>query len=127
MACLFVICNVCIQWEWCLVIRLSTCSLTSVCGGWFLLLVLAGKTGLQNQTVYISSRTKSGAVIGFYLRAHRICSDKFLEDELVYVTETFQRLMYPLGLFKRLRNKAVNILNKVSCAPKVKKNYLTLL
>ena len=66
------------------------------------------------------ARMKSGMVIRFYVQALSICSDDFLEDELVW------KAMYPLGLLQRLINKVVNILNKVQNEPKVKKNCFIL-
>ena len=47
-----------------------------------------------------SDRTKSGVVIGFYLRELRVCDEEFLNDELTYVTQAFQKLFSPLGLLK---------------------------
>ena len=43
-----------------------------------------------------SDRTKSGAVIGFHLRALRECDKEFLNHELTYVTQAFKKLSYPL-------------------------------
>ncbi|XP_045137175.1 uncharacterized protein LOC123519735 [Portunus trituberculatus] len=36
-------------------------------------------------------KTKSGIVIGFFLRAFRVCSDEFLHDECAYIVEAFKR------------------------------------
>ena len=47
-------------------------------------------------------------------------------DEIVYETEAFLRSMYLLGLLKGLKNKVVNILNKVHSEHKVKKNDLII-
>ena len=49
-----------------------------------------------------NDRTKLGVVIGFYLRALRVCDEEFLNDELTYVTHGFQ-LSYPLGLLKKAK------------------------
>ena len=59
-----------------------------------------------------SHRTKTGTVIGFFLRAYRICSEEFLEDELQYVINAFKKLAYPEGLLQVLREKARGILHR---------------
>lgn len=41
------------------------------------------------------TRTKRGVIIGFYLRALRICSAKYLDDEFSYIEDTFSSLSYP--------------------------------
>ncbi|XP_076035997.1 uncharacterized protein LOC143021961 [Oratosquilla oratoria] len=56
-----------------------------------------------------STRTKTGVIIGSYLRAIRICSDEFLTDEISYMTEAFRKLMYLSGLIHKLKNKAFMI------------------
>ncbi|XP_076036842.1 uncharacterized protein LOC143022503 [Oratosquilla oratoria] len=56
-----------------------------------------------------STRTKTGVIIGFYLRAIRICSDEFLSGEISYIIEAFRKLMYPSGLLHKLKNKAFMI------------------
>ena len=53
-----------------------------------------------------SERVKSGVVIGFFLRAFRICDEEYLTEEIEHITETFTRLKYPKGLLIRLRKKA---------------------
>ena len=58
-----------------------------------------------------SERTKSGVVIGFFLRAIRICSEEYLEEEFMYIENAFVRLRYPRGLLKKLKKKAVSIAN----------------
>ena len=52
---------------------------------------------------------KEQVVVGFYLRALRICSPRFLDAELDYVTATFKRLMYPTGLLVQLLKRAKHI------------------
>ena len=47
------------------------------------------------------SRTKSGVVIGFYLRALRICHTEFLDRELSHIKEAFRRLLYPAGFIEK--------------------------
>ena len=59
-----------------------------------------------------SDRTKSGVVIGFFLRAYRICSSGFIEEEIDYIKSAFRKLGYPEGYLIKLRNKAVKIVNK---------------
>ena len=44
-----------------------------------------------------SERTKSGIVIGFLLRAHRICSPGYLQTEIDHILNSFLRLQYPSG------------------------------
>ena len=39
-----------------------------------------------------SNRVKSGVVIGFYLRAYRICSEEYLNAELSHIQEIFKEL-----------------------------------
>lgn len=48
-------------------------------------------------------------VIGFYLRALRICSPCFLQDELDYIVQVFLRLKFPLAMLIRLQKTARNI------------------
>ena len=57
-------------------------------------------------------RTKSGIVIGFFLRAYRICSAGYLKDELEYITRTFRRLRFPEALIINLQAKARKIKEK---------------
>ncbi len=52
-------------------------------------------------------RTKSGVVIGFFLRAYRICSGEYLSAECAHVMEVFDRLGYPIGLLGWLKKKAM--------------------
>ena len=56
-----------------------------------------------------SEKVKSGVVIGLFLRALRICSPEYLEDEFNHVIEAFKRLHYPLGMLLRLRRTAITI------------------
>ncbi|XP_076048770.1 uncharacterized protein LOC143029749 [Oratosquilla oratoria] len=57
-------------------------------------------------------RTKSGVVIGFYLRALRICSEEYLTEELNYITAAFKNLKYPEGMLRSSLRKATNIKNR---------------
>ena len=54
--------------------------------------------------------TKTGIVIGFFLRAIRICDQEFLDEEIQYITKTFSELCYPVGLIKKCLKKAYNII-----------------
>ena len=57
-------------------------------------------------------RVKTGTVIGFYLRAYRICSDEFLDSEIEFVTTAFKRLAYPESLLIRSKEVAKTIISK---------------
>lgn len=59
-----------------------------------------------------SERIKSGVVIGFYLRAMRVSSEEYLQEEIKYIQEAFSKLAYPLGLLIKLKNKARKIANR---------------
>ena len=59
-------------------------------------------------------RTKTGVVLGFFLRAFRICSEEFLQAELDYIIKAFEKLKYPMGLLHQLRRKAAAITNKAT-------------
>ena len=58
------------------------------------------------------NKIKSGLVIGSYLRAFRICSPQFLQDELTYIHNTYKSLQYPHYFIQRAKNKAFQIHNK---------------
>ena len=45
-----------------------------------------------------SHRTKSGVVLGFYLRALRICSPEYLDDEMNHIVSVFYNLKFPLAM-----------------------------
>ena len=44
-----------------------------------------------------SERVKSGIVIGFFLRAFRVCDNEYLNDEIEHIYEDFGKLKYPKG------------------------------
>jgi len=67
-----------------------------------------------------SSRVKSGVVIGFYLRAYRICSEEYLNDELSHIHEIFRQLKYPKAMIVKCRIKAKRIRSN---RPKQDKKY----
>ena len=50
--------------------------------------------------------TKRGIVIGFYLRAMRICDEEFLEEEISHINTAFARLRHPPTFLKECLHKA---------------------
>ncbi|XP_076046353.1 uncharacterized protein LOC143028317 [Oratosquilla oratoria] len=54
-------------------------------------------------------RTKTGVVIGFFLRALRICSQKFLDEEISLIKTIFRKLGYPEAFLSTSLKKAQNI------------------
>ena len=56
-----------------------------------------------------SERVKSGIVIGFFLRALRICDNEYIEDEFEHIYTTFMKLKYPKGFLIRQKQKAERI------------------
>ena len=56
-----------------------------------------------------SLRTMSGTVIGFFLRAFRICSAEYLEEEINHIFDIFRNLKYPKSLLIQWKNKAKRI------------------
>ena len=75
-----------------------------------------------------SDRVKRGVVIGFFLRAYRICRKEFLEEEIEHIMSSFTKLKYPKGLLISLKQKAINIRKKSTTRrPKNKdERYLTI-
>ena len=61
-----------------------------------------------------NERTKSGIVIGFFLRAFRICDTEYLKEELEHIYETFAKLKYPKGFLIKQREKAERIMKRNS-------------
>lgn len=59
-----------------------------------------------------NDRTKSGVVIGFFLRAYRICSKEFIDEEIKYIISTFRKLCYPEGYILKLKSKAIKIIHR---------------
>lgn len=59
-----------------------------------------------------SDKTKSGVVIGFYLRALRICSPHFLQEEIHTTQKIFQDMKYPTGILQDLLHKAKKIVQR---------------
>ena len=66
-------------------------------------------------------RVKSGIIIGFYLRAYRICSEEYLEQELAYIQEVFRNLKYPKAMIVRCKAKASKIRRQKSKTEERKK------
>lgn len=56
-----------------------------------------------------SDRIKSGIVIGFFLRAQRICSDEYLKPEIEHIFDSFMKLRYPKAFIIRCLQKAKKI------------------
>ena len=56
-----------------------------------------------------SDRVKSGVVIGFFLRAHRICSDEHLSSEIDHISKSFLKLKYPKSFIIRCLRKSKKI------------------
>ena len=59
-----------------------------------------------------SMKTKTGVALGFFLRAYRICSPKFIGEELGRIIEDFRRVKFPLGVLIRLKHKAKRIYSR---------------
>ena len=56
--------------------------------------------------------TKRGIIIGFYLRALRICSSKYLNDEFIHIENSVLNLQYPKSFIYFAKSKALKIHNK---------------
>ena len=59
-----------------------------------------------------TTKIKSGLIIGFYLRALRICTPQHLDNEEKYLERSFKALHYPQSFIHRARMKAHKIHNK---------------
>ena len=64
------------------------------------------KNDLIHYYSHHNNKIKSGIIIGFFLRALRICSPQHLQEELNYITDTFTNLQYPYHFIRRARKKA---------------------
>ena len=76
-----------------------------------------------------SQRTKTGVVLGFFLRAFRKCSEAYLGVELEYIRKVFTKHGYPLGLLYQLQKKAIKIRYRASHAyanAKTRKEYVSV-
>nr|XP_053633351.1 uncharacterized protein LOC128689237 [Cherax quadricarinatus] len=69
----------------------------------------------QNDLLHFYShhdtKTKRGVIIGFFLRALRICSNEFLEEECTIIEQVFSKLHYPRHFIRDCRRRALNIFN----------------
>lgn len=70
------------------------------------------------------SKTKLGILIGFYLRALRICSDEFLEDEQNYIFNSFTDLKYPPFFILKAKKKAFAIHNRTDQRERLDKRII---
>ena len=59
-----------------------------------------------------NNNTKRGIIIGFYLRALRICSTKYLNDEFIPIENSFLNLQYPKSFIHFAKSKAIKIHSK---------------
>ena len=59
-----------------------------------------------------SERVKSGIVIGFFLRAFRICDHEYRDDEIEHIYEAFTKLKYSKVFLIKQKGKAERITNK---------------
>ena len=75
-----------------------------------------------------SDRVKRGIVIGFFLRAYRICSKEYLDEEIQHIISSFSKLKYPKGLLFDLKQKALNIKRRAKTGKKKKEDerYITI-
>ena len=55
------------------------------------------------------THTKRGIIIGFHLRALRICTPKHLDDEFTHIMNTFRNLQYPTSFIQHAKAKALRI------------------
>ena len=71
------------------------------------------KINNKNGCIYIysnySNKTKSGILIGFFMRTLRICSSKFLNKEFGHIHNSFSKLQYPESFIHCAKSKAINI------------------
>ena len=61
-----------------------------------------------------NERYKRRVVIWFFLRAYRVCSPEFLQDEIEHIFKRFQELKYPKGLLMTLKKKAQKIRDRAT-------------
>ena len=55
-------------------------------------------------------RVKSGIVIGFFLRAFRICDEEYLPEDIQHIFDTFIKRKYPKGFICKQNKKAEEIM-----------------
>ena len=63
-----------------------------------------------------NDRIKRGIVLGFFLRALRVCSPEYLDGEIQHIIASFTELKYPKGLLLNLKRKAIAIRNRPKIA-----------
>ena len=62
---------------------------------------------------HYNNNSKRGIIIGFfYLRALRICSSKYLNDEFIHIENSFINLQYPKSFIHFAKSKALKIHKK---------------
>ena len=70
------------------------------------------KNDLIHHYSHHSEKIKSGIIIGFFIRALRICSPQYLREEHKYIENTFRALQYPESLIQTAKRKAARIITK---------------
>ena len=71
------------------------------------------KPTFKNDHIHFYSHyNKRGVIIGFYLRALRICSSKYLNDEFNHIENSFLNLLYLKSFIHFAKSKALKIHNK---------------
>ena len=68
-----------------------------------------------------NTKIKSGILIGFFLRALRICTPKFLDEEFEHISRSFTSLQYPIAFIQRAKSKALKI-HKRKYLPNISSN-----
>ena len=69
------------------------------------------KTTHKNDYIHFYShhdnKIKTGMIIGFFLRALRICSSQYLKEEFQYITNSLKTLQYPTYFILNAKKKAL--------------------
>ena len=73
-----------------------------------------------------SEKVKSGIIIGFFLRAFRICSAEFVDEEVNHIFEIFIELGYPEAMLVSCKNKAKQIRKNKASKKKERKRVITV-
>ena len=69
-------------------------------------------TNNNDSVIFFSAhnrRVKQSTVVGFFLRAFRICSPEFLEPELQNIMESLRKLEYPTSIILMMKKRADTI------------------
>ena len=61
-------------------------------------------------------------MLGFFLRAYRICNEEYLKEEIQHIVASFTKLSYPKGLLLNLKRKAISIREKTKTTTNRKKD-----